>query len=185
FNPLSAYNCISNAGVLCTSTSACALPTSTSAPIIPEYNNPSFESGDLGSWKYVPGSPSPGNLLSEISTEIVHSGNYSLKLQVTNSVGATDAWTHRVKFEPGARYEFAIWYYQIARSTGTLAIRVESPVTTLSMVIQMGNQPVGMWTQQKFSLTPSTTFGTFSVTYLSVKGAVGNVIYIDDVTVTK
>lgn len=154
-------------------------------PLIPPFDNPSFESGTLGSWTEVPPA-TPGNLVGSISTEQAHSGQYSLKMQFNNLADDFIAWQHKVRFEPGARYEFSFWYYSLSnQSRGTLSLKVEYPGTSLPLVIQMSAQGPGKWVQQKFSLTPSTSFGTFSVTYLSTKGTVGNSIYIDDVTFTK
>lgn len=183
FNPTSAYSCISSASIYCSATSACA-PVATSAPLIPAFTNPGFESGDFGSWYEIPGA-TPNNLVGTISTENAHNGSYSLKLQFNNLASDYVGFAHRVRFEPGGRYEFSFWYYHLALATGTLALRVEFPGTNLPLVIQMNSQGVNRWLQQKFTLVPSTSFGTFSVTYQSTKQTFGDTIYIDDVTMTK
>ncbi|KAB5511597.1 hypothetical protein GE09DRAFT_1269843 [Coniochaeta sp. 2T2.1] len=164
FNAPSAYSCVSRASIYCHETSACA-PAAIATPIIPPFDNPSFESGILGSWTEVPPA-TPGNLVGSVSTEQAHSG--------------------QVRFEPGGRYEFSFWYYSVSnQSRGTLSLKVEYPGTNIPLVIQMTSQGTGRWIQQRFTLTPTTSFGTFSVTYAATKGTVGNTIYIDDVTFTK
>ncbi|KAM7187583.1 hypothetical protein V8F33_011139 [Rhypophila sp. PSN 637] len=185
FAPPSAWSCIASASIFCSSTIACA-PSSTSQPIIPPYDNGSFESGSFGSWTLTPPA-TPDSIIGSISTEQAHSGSHSLKLQSSNLADDFASWSHRVRFEPNGRYEFAFWYYSTSNlSRGTLSLRVEYPGTSVPLVIQMTSQPTARWIQQKFSLTPAASFGTISVGYLSTRLTTGsNVVYIDDVTVTK
>ena len=184
FNPTSAYSCVATAPIYCQATTACA-PAATATPIIPPYDNPGFESGTLGSWTEV-APATPGNLVSSISTEQVHSGQYSLKLQYNNVADDFIGWTHKVQFEPGAKYQFSFWYYSLSNlSRGTLSLKVEYPGLSIPLVVQMSTQAPLKWAQQTFTLTPTTSFGTFSVTYAATKGNVGNTMYIDDVTFTK
>ncbi|KAM7213960.1 hypothetical protein V8F06_010659 [Rhypophila decipiens] len=186
FVPASAWSCIaSTASILCSSTTACA-PSSTSQPIIPPYENPSFESGSLGSWTLTPPA-TPDSITGSISTEQAHSGSHSLKIQSSNTADDFAAWTHRVRFEPNGRYEFAFWYYSTSNlSRGTLSLRIEYPGSNVPLVIQMTSQPTERWIQQRLSLTPAASFGTIGVGYLSTTSTAGsNVVYIDDITVTK
>ncbi|KAK0658892.1 hypothetical protein QBC41DRAFT_187981, partial [Cercophora samala] len=185
-NPLSAHACISSAPIYCQPTLACSPPPATTTPLIPPYDNPSFESGTLfGSWTQ--NTPTtPANFDTSISTEQAHSGTRSLKLVYNNLADDFISWEHRVRFEPGARYEFSFWYYHLVQHRGTLSLRVEYPGTSMPLVIQMAHQGVERWLNQKFSLTPSTSFGTVIFSYAAARGTTGgDTVWVDDVTVTK
>ncbi|KAL2197483.1 hypothetical protein P885DRAFT_77166 [Corynascus similis CBS 632.67] len=117
--------------------------SATSTPLIPPYDNPSFETGTLGSWTEIP-PKTPNNLIGSITTEQSYSGQHSLKLQYNNLADDFIGWEHRVRFEPGARYEFSFWYYSLSnQSRGTLFLKVEYPGTSLPLVVQMANQGTG------------------------------------------
>ncbi|KAK3314268.1 hypothetical protein B0H66DRAFT_568108 [Apodospora peruviana] len=185
FDPASAFSCVSAAPIYCQSTSACPpAATATSNPIIPAYDNSGFEKGDLGNWHQI-NPATPGNLLTTVSTDQAHTGSYSLKLTYNNLADDSTGWVHRVKFEPGGRYEFSFWYFSTSNlSRGTLSLQVQYPGQALQLVVSMTSQPTGRWIQQKFSLTPSTSFGTLSVTYQATKTA-PMIVYLDDITLTR
>jgi hypothetical protein len=162
-------------------------PTTTPASnLAPSGRGPRFPPpGTFGSWTEI--SPAtPGNLVGSIDTTQSHSGQYSLKLQTTGLAVETIGWEHRVRFEPGGRYEFSFWYYHLAQVRGTLSLRTQYPGTSIPLVIQMSTTQTGQWIQQKYSLTPSASFGTVAVTYQTTNAGVGaDTIWIDDITVTR
>lgn len=188
FDATSAFSCISSASIYCQSTSSCApAATASAAPIvIPEFTNNGFEHGSLENWKVAPAA-TPENLISSISSDVAHSGQYSLKIQFNNLASENIAISHRVRFEPGARYKYSFWYYSAItnQSPGTLGLKAEYPGSGLMLVIGTSNVAVGRWIQQTFTITPTASFGSVVITYAGTKGTVGNVFYIDDVSVTK
>ncbi|KAM7199741.1 hypothetical protein V8F20_005611 [Naviculisporaceae sp. PSN 640] len=186
FAPTSAWSCIASAPIYCSSTTVCPpSSTSTSSPIIPAFDG-SFEKAASGDWSQLTAPANPGSFGISFSTEEARTGSYSLKIQSNNANVDTTTWGHRVKFEPGRSYEFAFWYYSTTNAqTGTLGLKGSWPGAGTTLVMNPRSLTVNTWKQQRFALTPSTSFGTVSIVYTSTQGTGPNVIYIDDVTVTR
>ncbi|KAK3312033.1 hypothetical protein B0H66DRAFT_571139 [Apodospora peruviana] len=191
FSALSAYGCISNAPIYCTAvpTSVCAdpadptvIPTSS-----PEPGNGGFENGALDpDWTINSSSGTDDIISTSVSTEVVRSGQYALKVAFSNANGGSRTYIQFVRLEPGAAHELSWWWYSTNAAASTTS-RFQLLVSGESFLTDGAtrNGPTGVWTKQTFTFTPKASVVRVLFTVYGNRQEAANTFYVDDILFRK
>ncbi|KAK5656749.1 hypothetical protein OQA88_4297 [Cercophora sp. LCS_1] len=187
WNPASAYSCISNAPVYCstTVTSVCSAATDAPAPAPTYINLAGFESGDMGPW--AANTNNGGDVIkTSVSTEVTHSGTYALRTEFSNANGGSRMWIRDVAGLSPGNWELSWWWYSTNSAASTTS-RVQFNGAGVSFVSDAPTKGglTGQWVRHSTTFTAAASVGRF---YFSVYGNQQdgpNVFYVDDIELRK
>lgn len=194
-HPNAIYSCLATS-LLCTSTMAPCAATPTPTPDYILYSG--FETGQSGfdkEWENDPRAApdSSDNIQVSVTRQQSHSGLGSLKFAyfAHNYVGV--AYRKReLVLEPGAEYEISWWWFSsnnVARTS--MVMRLEHTEAgdlvfdSRAYTFSPPGQTYEQWVQQTFRVTAQGSMGTLILQFWASEGAGGNMVYVDDIVMTK
>ncbi len=188
FAATAAYTCVANADVYCQSTTLCKADATVGAPAGPVATNVLGEGGfeDAQLWPSQTNSGADDVISTSVSTDMAHSGTYSLKTVFSNTNGGSRAWTKSVRLTPGATYELSLWFWSENAQASTV-VRTQFSGGGVSFVYDVATlgQPTGQWVRASKTFTPLATSGTVYFSVYGNKAAAANQFYVDDISIVQ
>ena len=185
FTATAIYSCVANANVYCQTTTLCKADATIGAPAGPVATNVLGEGGfeDAQFWPSQTSSGADDVISSSVSTDMAHSGTYSLKTVFSNINGDSRGWTKNVRVTPGARYELSWWFWSENAQASTV-MRTQFTNGAASFVYDVATlgQPTGQWVRTSKTFTPMATSATVYFLIYGNKQAAANRFYVDDIS---
>lgn len=189
FNANSAYTCISNQQLVCSSTitSACSTATEAlgAAPTLIDLGG--FESGNTEEWVLTSSSGSTEVFNAAVSTENAHTGSYSLRAAFSNTGGGNIQWGRNIAGLSPGTWEISWWWYSNnAAASTTSRIQIAMSGTSAGVFdAPTKNNPVGQWVYFSRTFTATASTARFYMTMYGNQQDAGNVFYVDDFLLKK
>lgn len=186
FDAEAGYRCVESLdSVFCPVATVCKEDAGLPEPTDALGGKGGLEDGQL--WPFYSGSAPDEVIQTEVSTDMTHSGQYSLKTLFSSSNSGSRIYALSVSLDPGVEYEASWWWWSLSPSslTTTRMEIVEGGVLSATFDGNTNSQPFLQWNRESFRFTTTTSFAEVRFGVVGVAQQYSNIFYVDDIKIVR